>query len=189
MQRLAAAWAAQHALVQTRAGRALTSALLVLGPGTAVAMHSLWPHGGLGLRSAQGIIVASGDVIPARVEQVRAMVSPGEFKPGCERVDFRLDGGLRRGSRSYLMLPGDEASPRLSAGDRIRVTPNAESFGNVPAEAVAGSDPSQAPYGFVDFERRGSLLWLAVAFAVLVSRSAAGWARCRWSAPAPACSW
>jgi uncharacterized membrane protein len=66
------------------------------------------------------------------------------------------------------MLPGDEAAPRLSPGDRIRVTPNAESFGNVPAEALAGSDPSQAPYGFVDFERRGSLLWLAIAFAVLV---------------------
>lgn len=168
MRRLAAGLAAQQALMQTRAGRALVMVLLLLGAGTAVAMVSLWPHGDLGLRSAQGIIVASQDVIPARVQSVRTEVCPGESRPGCERVDFRLDGGLRHGSHSYLMLPGDEATPRVSPGDRIRVTPNAESFGNVSAEAVAGADPSQAPYGFVDFERRTSLLWLAVAFAVLV---------------------
>jgi uncharacterized membrane protein len=168
MRRLAAGLAAQQALARTRAGRALVMALLLLGAGTAVAMVSLWPHGDLGSRSAQGIIVASQDVIPARVQSVRAEICPGESKPGCERVGFQLDGGLRRGSSSYLMLPGDEATPRVSPGDRIRVTPNAESFGSVSAEAVAGADPSQAPYGFVDFERRGSLLWLAIAFAVLV---------------------
>jgi uncharacterized membrane protein len=168
MRRLAAGLAAQQALAQTRAGRALVMALLLLGAGTVVALVSLWPHGDVGLRSAQGIIVASQDVIPARVQSVRAAICPGESKPGCERVGFRLEGGLHRGRSSYLMLPGDEATPRVSPGDRIRVTPNAESFGNVSAEAVAGADPSQAPYGFVDFERRRSLLWLAIAFAVLV---------------------
>jgi uncharacterized membrane protein len=131
-------------------------------------MIALWPSGPHGVRSAQGIIVASRDVIPATVEGVRTAVCPVETRPGCERVDFRLDGGLRPGHSSYLMLPGDEASPRPARGDRIRVTPNAESYGNVPAEALVGADPSQAPYGWVDFERRSSLLWLAVAFACFV---------------------
>src|SRR3954465_12951569 len=100
MRRLAAGLAAQQALAQTRAGRALVMALLLLGAGTAVAMVSLWPHGDLGLRSAQGVIAGSQDVIPARVQSVRAEVCPGESKPGCERVGFQLDGGLRRGSSS-----------------------------------------------------------------------------------------
>jgi hypothetical protein len=50
MRRLAAGLAAQQGLAQTRAGRALVMALLLLGAGTAAAMVSLWPHGALGLR-------------------------------------------------------------------------------------------------------------------------------------------
>jgi uncharacterized membrane protein len=168
MGRLAASWAAQRALLGTTAGRLLAAALALLGVATAVAMLALWPSGQHGLKSAQGIIVASRDVIPATVTVVRGAVCPVESRPGCERVEFRLEGGLHPGRGSYLMLPGDEASPRPSPGDRIRVTPNAESFGNVPAEAIAGADPSQAPYGWVDYERRSSLLWLAVAFACFV---------------------
>jgi uncharacterized membrane protein len=164
----AALWAVQRAALRTRGGAALAAVLVAVGVATVVAMVALWPPRDLGLASAEGIIVASRDVIPARVEQVRLAECPGELKPGCVRADFRLDGGLRPGSHSYLMLPGDEATPRLSPGDRIRVTPNAQSYGNVPAELVAGADPSQAPYGFVDFERRRALLWIAIAFAALV---------------------
>jgi hypothetical protein len=166
MRRLSAAWASQRSLLR-RAGRALVGLVVRLGAATAAALVSLWPREGSGLRSAQGI-VASRDLIPAGVQRVGSAVCPGEFKPGGVRADFHLDGGLRRGGSSDLMLPGDEGSPRLSRGDRIRVTPNAESIGNVPAEARAGADPSQAPHGFVDFERRGLLLWLAIAFAALV---------------------
>src|SRR4051794_29791050 len=116
--------------------RLLAAGLVAVGVATAVALVVLWPRGDFGLKSAQGIIVASRDVIPARVEQVRLATCPDEYRPGCVRADFRLEGGLRPGSRSYLMLPGDEATPRLARGDRIRVTPNAESYGNVPAELV-----------------------------------------------------
>lgn len=66
---------------------------------------------------------------------------------------------------SYLFLPGDEAAPRLSVGDSIRVTPNFEAFDQI----IAGDalDPSQAPYGFVDFRRGFPLYALALAFVML----------------------
>jgi uncharacterized membrane protein len=80
---------------------------------------------------------------------------------------LRILGGVDEGHASSLVLPGDEAAPRLSPGDRIRVAP-AQAFGNVPADTSA-SDPTQAPYAFVDFERRTPLLWLALAFFALVA--------------------
>ena len=79
-----------------------------------------------------------------------------------------MTGGPAEGSSSYLVLPGDDATPRLSPGDAIRVSPNTGGFGDVPLEPVAGADPSQAPYGFVDFERRAPLGWIALIFIVLV---------------------
>jgi hypothetical protein len=112
MGRPAASWVAQRALLRTTAGRLLATALALLGIGTAVAMIALWPSGSHGLRSAEGIIVASRDVIPATVTVARGAICPVETRTGCERVEFRLDGGLHPGRRSYLMLPGDEASPR-----------------------------------------------------------------------------
>lgn len=72
------------------------------------------------------------------------------------------------GKSSYLVQPADDAAPTLSPGDRIRVSPNRQAFGDVPLEAV-DVDPLQAPYGFVDFERGMPLLWLALGFVVLVA--------------------
>jgi hypothetical protein len=101
MGRLAASWAAQRALLRTTAGRLLAAALALLGVATAVAMIALWPSDRHGLESAGGIIVASRDVIPATVTAVRGAVCPVESRPGCERVEFRLEGGLHPGRDSY----------------------------------------------------------------------------------------
>lgn len=165
-RRLHAALAPQRALLTTRAGRLVALAVGAFALATLVALVALWP--GPVTPTGQGPVVASRDIVPATVQGVIAEHCPLESRPGCVTVAFRLDGGLRAGRTGTLSLPGDEASPRLVPGDCIRVTPTAEGFGGVSAEALAGSDPSQAAYSFVDFERRRPLLVLACAFAVLV---------------------
>lgn len=165
-RRVAGALEGQRAILRTSAGRRVAALLGVLGIGTAVALIALWPHGSSQPRGTT--IISSGVIEPATVLDVVRADCPVEAKPGCVRAGIRLDAGPRKGQSSYLMLPGDEAAPRLSPGDAIRVAPNSESIGGGSGELIAPSDPSQAPYGFVDFRRGSSLLWLALAFAVLV---------------------
>lgn len=86
------------------------------------------------------------------------------MRPGA----LHILGGTDKGKASSLVLPGDEAAPRLSPGDRIRVVAAQQTFGDVPREPIA-TDPTQAPYAFVDFERRSPLLWLALGFFALVA--------------------
>jgi uncharacterized membrane protein len=157
---------AQLAPLHAPAGRWVAGALGAFAVATVVGLVALWPSGTEHRQSSA--IVASRDVIPATVRGVALADCPLETRRGCQLVSFRLDGGLHPGRQSYLYRPGDEATPRLSPGDRIEVTPNAQSFGNVPAEAVAGADPSQAPYGFVDFQRRQPLIVLALVLAAFV---------------------
>jgi uncharacterized membrane protein len=162
---------AQLAPLRTSAGRWVAIALGAFALATVVGLLLLWPSGVEHRRSS--VIVASRDVIPATVKAVALAQCPLEARRGCQLVSFRLDGGLHPGRSSYLYRPGDEATPRLSPSDRIEVTPNAQALGNVPAEALAGADPSQAPYGFVDFQRRQPLIVLALvlaAFVVLLGR-------------------
>jgi uncharacterized membrane protein len=165
--RIAGEIEAQRALLRSPAGRVLAAGLGALALVTIIGMAILWPGGVRGqLRSSD--IVAIG-IQPATVTAVTGRTCPVETLPGCARVDFRLTGGLDAGRSSYLVMPGDEAAPRLSPGDEIRVAPNTAAFGTAPpSQEPAGADPAQAPYGFVDFERRGSLLWLALAFVAVV---------------------
>ena len=77
------------------------------------------------------------------------MNCPVETRPGCARVDVRLLEGTNKGRESWLVLPGDDAAPRLSPGDRIRVVASQGYGADLPLEALE-VDPTQAPYSFVD---------------------------------------
>jgi uncharacterized membrane protein len=156
----------QRAMLETRAGRTVAGALAALALLTVVGMAVLWP-GDRPIVPGGNLVISRG-IVPAEVTAVTAMTCPVETRPGCARVDLRLLGGPDEGKASSLVLPGDEAAPRLSPGDRIRVVPSAQVFGDVPQEPTA-LDPTQAPYGFVDFERRTPLLWLALSFFALVA--------------------
>ncbi len=161
--RIAAEIDAQRALLGTRAGRAVVGALAALALLT-VGMAVLWPTGGPTVLGSN--LVISRGIVPAEVTGVTAMTCAVETRPGCARVDLRVLGGPDNGRASSLVLPGDEAAPRLSPGDRIRVV--AQGFGGAPPDPTE-ADPTQAPYGFVDFERRTPLLWLALGFFALVA--------------------
>jgi uncharacterized membrane protein len=130
---------------------------------TLIALVILWPSDTP--TRASGVIVSSADVVPAVVRSVTAAECPIEAKPGCERVAITVGRGDDT-IESYLFLPGDEARPRLGPGDRIKVAPNFAAIGALATGQAL--DPSQAPYGFVDFQRGRPLLVLALLFVVLV---------------------
>lgn len=154
---------AQRALAATAAGRwvlAIVGVLLVL---TIVALAAMWP--GSVREQKSSTVVSTADIADATVQSVRLGNCPLENKAGCQQVGVLVGRGTDT-ARSYLYLPGDEATPRLSPGDKIRVTPNFDSF-----DALAAGeqlDPSQAPYAFVDFRRGKALYELAVLFVLLV---------------------
>lgn len=168
-----AAFGEVRALWRTRPGRAVVASLAALALLTLAGLALLWPTGEPPVRDAQGTIVVSDAIEPAEVISVAQASCPVEGRPGCVRAEIRLEQGADAGRSSFLFLPGDEAAPRLSPGDRIRVTRNVEGFGD-PATATPQStldgalDPSQAPFGFVDFRRSTPMWILAVAFLVLV---------------------
>jgi uncharacterized membrane protein len=141
----------------------LLAGMLVL---TIIGMAVLWPEGRPHFRGT----VAASTLQSAKVTAVFPRICPAETRPGCKQVNVRLTSGPGKGRPTFLMLPGDEAVPTIAAGDEVRVLRNDESLlgpGVVPRPDQA-LDPSQAPYGFIDFQRQGPIIFLAIAFAVLV---------------------
>ena len=133
---------------------------------TAIGLALLWPGARPHFRGTSDASATQG----AAVVKVLPRSCPVETHPGCKQVNLRLTSGPDRGKLSFLMMPGDEAVPTIGAGDNISVLRNDESLlgpGVVP-EPDQPLDPAQAPYGFVDFQRQGPILFLAIVFALLV---------------------
>ena len=141
--------------------------LLVLLAGvalfTALGLVVMWPDGERDLapvapmgatERARVVDVAPGECVAARLAG-----TPSDDAARCRRVSVELDSGPDEGLRAAFDLgPGFDISP----GDSVRVAPT-----NLPPDAVVGGVPADR-YAFADFERRSSLLWLALIFAALV---------------------
>jgi uncharacterized membrane protein len=80
----------------------------------------------------------------------------------CVRVTARLTSGEHEGEQARFTIGDVSSDARLELGDKIRVYEN-----QLPRGAVLGGVKVDR-YGFADFERGTPLLWLAVAFALLV---------------------
>ena len=133
---------------------------------TAIGLALLWPGARPHFRSTSDASATQ----KATVLKVFPRICPVETHPGCKQVNLRLTSGPDHGKLSFLMMPGDEAVPTIGAGDHISVLRNDESLlgpGVVP-QPDQQLDPAQAPYGFVDFQRQGPILFLAILFALLV---------------------
>jgi uncharacterized membrane protein len=111
------------------------------------------PH----LPSAQRPTAYGAQVVALRATRCRV---PG--LRGCSIATVRLNSGPNRGQRASFHFGDTGGSTRLSLGDRVLVTKNA-----LPAGAVVGRLPVDA-YAFVDFQRGRPLLYLALAFGLLV---------------------
>ncbi|MGI8461487.1 MAG: YibE/F family protein [Solirubrobacterales bacterium] len=89
----------------------------------------------------------------------------------CGQADIETE----RGEEAVLPLGEEQFAPDLEVGNQIRVTrveipPGAAAPPGAPgaeSQAANAAAPS-ATYNFTDFERRGPMLWLAIAFALLV---------------------
>ncbi|MBB4662761.1 YibE/F family protein [Conexibacter arvalis] len=153
-----AGWRAHVAFARTGAGRLLVAAVALLAVATVVGLVLLWP----GEREAPaGVASGSGATVGAEVVRVIEGRCPGPAEQSCRSAVVAVD----EGPRVRLDLGPSELVPDLDVGDAVRVQPVA-----VPEGLPKGAQAPEgaAPYVFAGVERRGTLLWLAVAFGAMV---------------------
>jgi uncharacterized membrane protein len=144
-------------LGQTPAGRLLLGAVAVLLAATVAGLIILWPGGG----ENQGPSQAFGGVsLPATVERSYTTACPGPVQQQCRQIVATVEGGPGEGRSATITLGPVTVAPDVGAGAHIRV---------VHVDVPPGANPgSVEPYRFADYDRKGSLVWLAVGFGLLV---------------------
>lgn len=130
-------------------------ALLLL---TVIGLVDLWPHGRDGGSSPADFDTYGAEVVAVDATGCRSAPAPGEDAPPCLRVTVRLDEGPDVGLRASF----DVIDVPVSVGDGLRL-----SRADVPDGTVVGGVEVDR-YALADFERGGTLLLLALAFALLV---------------------
>lgn len=115
---------------------------------------ALWPR-----EDPAPLLPATAErAVSADVISVSAEGCPVDADPACRVLGIELDSG----ERTTATRIAEAFSPVVEPGDRIRVVPN------VPAGEAPLAQVAVEPYVVLDFDRRPTLLWLAVAFVVLV---------------------
>jgi uncharacterized membrane protein len=138
--------------------RLFTGVAALLAVATIAGLVVLWP-GEVESGIAEGILVDSEQ---GTVERVEETVCPGLIGQNCRQVYVRLESGPESGRLVRLQLGGaGSLDPDVDPGDELLVTKTPEPPQG--ADAVTGSG-----YSFVDFERRGPMLWLALIFVATV---------------------
>jgi uncharacterized membrane protein len=137
--------------------RVFSVVVAVLALVTLAGVVVLWP-GEVASGIAEGVLV---DSERGTVERVEETVCPGLIGQDCKQVFVRLESGPESGELVQLQLGGQGFDPDVDPGDEVRVTKTPEPAPG--AEPLAGTG-----YGFVDFERRGPMLWLAALFVAAV---------------------
>lgn len=144
---------------RTRAGLTLIVAAGALALGTLIGLAVLWPSD-----SAKGGPARIGTSMSAVVTGAAIHDCDGPVKQDCRFVSVRLREGSDKGRITRITLGPVKTTPTVDAGDRVRVDRVPP-----PADAQAAALASNAErYSFIDFDRRGSLLWLGVVFCGLV---------------------
>jgi uncharacterized membrane protein len=136
-------------------GWGLLGAVVALALATAIGLLVLWPHGTVHDQAvARG---GAGATLPATVTAVREIRCPGPAAQRCRQLIVTLEAGLdhHAGAQRITLGPVNVA-PVVHAGDAIRV------------QRATGAPAGAERYGFVSVDRRGTMLWLAAIFALLV---------------------
>ena len=139
-----------------KVSRPLVVAVLPLLLATLVGVVALWPRGEDFSRPdfmGPPVQLVNGTVTADQVVPCQGGISP-DLASTCRVATVRLTSGPERGLDTTLELPEGVGQPRLRVGDRV----------------VLGrtSDPEGVGYYFSDFQRRTSLIWLGLLFAVVV---------------------
>jgi uncharacterized membrane protein len=131
-------------------GRLLTVAVAGLALFTVAGLLLLWPSAEHDRAPSQAF---GGKTIGAHVTAVRDIRCPGPTPQRCRQI------GIEVGSRrSAITLGPSKLAPHIERGDAIRVQK---------LEAPPGAQHA-APYAYAGLDRRGTLVWLLVAFVILV---------------------
>ena len=140
-------------LFETGAGRAAVLTLVAVAVFTAVGIALLWPGEGETVEAA-GIAAGSEAAEIVGVEELPCPSSPDD---ACVEISAELT-ERPEGEQGPVAidLGASEFNPDLSVGDSVRVL-----------DQGAGPD-GEPTFSLTDFERRAPILWLALAFALLV---------------------
>jgi uncharacterized membrane protein len=154
----------RRALLESGAGRAFAGIAIAIAVATVVGVAVLWP-GDLDAQLSEGLTAGTER---AEVTSVTYGACPPPQEGVCGQAEIRLESGPDEGSTSTLTLGGTLLEPQLEVSDQIRVAPSAPVPGELPPELRPEAGDASTAYTFSDFERRTPMLWLAIAFAVLV---------------------
>ena len=155
------------------AKRAFSILVVLIGVGTAIGLIVLWP-GDVNAPVSEGL---AADTERAEVDSVTYEACPPPQTGQCGEAEISLQTGPDAGETTTLIVGGTELEPELEPGDQVRVARSepplvAPSDPSRDLPASPGAEPtasaSDASYTLTDFERRTPMLWLAIAFAVLV---------------------
>jgi uncharacterized membrane protein len=144
-----------------RGDRLAKLALGAIAVATVVAVVVLWP-------GERPEVLGEGITAPterAEITSVTRAPCPPPQPGTCTTADARLETGPDEDATVTLPFTGGLV-PDLDVGAEIRVSRAVAPPTQPGAEAAPG--PSEPLYNFVDFERRMPMLWLAIAFALLV---------------------
>ena len=119
-------------------------------------MVVLWPDGSSEARVDSSLRGATYDAEIVGLQRVRCRSPQAD---DCERVRAELSGGPDEGKVVGFSTGESTADPEFAVGDRVRLSRN---------EAIEGAPPGGDPYSFSDYDRRGPMIWLLLAFAVVV---------------------
>ncbi len=132
--------------------RILIAALLIpCALATLVGVLLLWPSAGPPAQEGAQVPV-DGEITAAQA----ADCSPGSGDGGCVALVVRMSDGPLPGRDLVQIVPVEPGTPTFGVGDAIVL-------------AWSGAEPTDpGSYQVVDFQRDGSLLWLAALFAAAV---------------------
>jgi uncharacterized membrane protein len=137
-------------LLAERWGRILVGLVAALALATAVGLVAMWPGAAKHHGPSQGL---GGKTIAAHVVRVIDKRCPGPTPQRCKSLAVQVDEGSGKGDSTTIQLGPSNLTSSFSAGDHVRVQP------------LKGGGQA---YTFAGLDRRGTLLWLVLAFAALV---------------------
>jgi uncharacterized membrane protein len=141
-------------LLGTHWGRVLVAAVAALALATGIGLIALWP----GARHHGPSHALGGKTLAAKVVKVIDGRCPGPFAQRCRQLRVRIDEGRDRGLIVTMTLGPSNLTSSFKAGDSVR----AQKLQVPPGARV------REPYTMAGLDRRGTLLWLVIAFALMV---------------------
>jgi uncharacterized membrane protein len=152
----------EHLRVPPRTQRILLGALVPFVIATAIGLVVLWPSTtGLDL-GRPGFGVDEFNASVTDVSEGECPDVPGQENFTCSQVTVELNEGPDAGETFSFDYSSGPRTRVIEEDDEVIVGRTDQ------AQEVAPEQPAPPPYSFVDFDRRVPLIWLGIAFALVV---------------------